>query len=1328
MAVDPYFLSLLQERNPSETGDPFLEEQPSGNQEQNSDPVTPQGDSANQDGDSSTSQQNDAGTLESTNQQTSMLDALPFNPLWLLLLLIIPFLWLLGRLRGGDNSSRNTPTRFREKVAPDFDSTQAGLNVPGAESIVSDGFGDTDGFDSFDADASRVTDDFSKESTANVADQFVPESDFAQSDEFGDFGFDDDEAPASEIVVDSAISELAEPVAVTPGDDEDEYEFEFSKEDMNLESKLNFDLAEPVVAANSDTNDKEQQTDVDDFDLDSEDEFDFDNVPALEMDADEQTEPVAVGIQPVQSESTDSFTDLDSAFSSENENEPTADLATDLGVAAAVSAAGGAALAVTNTVADGGESLPDAFDDGELTGVVEPLDDDDEFDFVDDDEFELSSEHVLPAGTPDVIDGQVIAQPDEVALPDIKMQDDTFRLPETSLVSADEQANVMQTISEHVGPEPIVQAEEPSIPVAEEIEELDLNDDSFDLEDVPEKETVAVDEMVETDLSSGAGADNEFQIDDDDFDLDDIPVAEQVDDVVAETVPESIDDDELELDEIEDDDLLDDVPIAEQTNLTEATDEPVDANVSADDSDVGFDLDDDEDDKDSHHYSPTITEVKPASELSKLETDEPTSDLPLGTAATAGIGIVAGAAAMMASGTDEAHSDAKSDDSAANAHLIEELEQLRAEKIAWQENKISLDQEIQSLKANPDTSHLDAELDKFREELAVVRSEKEQLQESLEEADAQSHQVSDLSAKLEAAENELERVRLEVPEDVASQWQTKFENLENDLTQQQEQSESIFNELADVRKKMKNQSENGIDPATAGGIAKRLEEKRKKLALVKAKLREKLILISEMKSEMEATNDELQNLKDSVDDSDKLAKENDSLHDEIADLKIQLEQSAANLKVEKQKSETASELQDQLSALQSENTALQQTSTDVDTVRSELLVVRDELSASVEMNRTIEKARDNLKTELEAMTSSNEKLKSDLELQTAAAKDTAALDQVREDVKSLEQQLAQARNESEQLKNDLDSKSKAVEQTEKAVNELKNFKQQTEQLQQANESLKNELDQTKTASADELAKAVEQSESSVNELKTFKQQTEQLQQANESLKKELDQTKTASADELAKAHAKASQMVDPVEVERLNSQIDQLTKAKLDLSSDVSRQQEKVSSTENMLQVANQELDGLKKQVSTFETENSEMSKVVKELKDQIAKGSDEAQSANQLRLQVKEQTSEIDRLKKELVEQKQAVADAQIAIQKAKTTRKSSSTKSGHDNLTLIKGLGKVMQKKLNAEGVNRFQQIKNWTAQDIARISDKLSLKDRVAKEDWVKQAAELSKNGDS
>ncbi len=261
-----------------------------------------------------------------------------------------------------------------------------------------------------------------------------------------------------------------------------------------------------------------------------------------------------------------------------------------------------------------------------------------------------------------------------------------------------------------------------------------------------------------------------------------------------------------------------------------------------------------------------------------------------------------------------------------------------------------------------------------------------------------------------------------------------------------------------------------------------------------------------------------------------------------------------------------------------------------------------------------------------------------------------------------------------------------------------------------------------------MAKTVKQSELSVNELKTFKQQTEQLQQANESLKKELDQTKTASADELAKAHAKASQMVDPVEVERLNSQIDQLTKAKLDLSSDVSRQHEKVTSTENMLQVANQELDGLKKQVSTFETENSEMSKVVKELKDQIAKGSDEAQSANQLRLQVKEQTSEIDRLKKELVHQKQAVADAQVAIQKAKTTRKSSSSKSGHDDLTLIKGLGKVMQKKLNAEGVNRFQQIKNWTAQDIARISEKLSLKNRVAKENWVKQAAELSKNSDS
>ncbi|MEL7454628.1 MAG: 50S ribosomal protein L21, partial [Pseudomonadota bacterium] len=63
-------------------------------------------------------------------------------------------------------------------------------------------------------------------------------------------------------------------------------------------------------------------------------------------------------------------------------------------------------------------------------------------------------------------------------------------------------------------------------------------------------------------------------------------------------------------------------------------------------------------------------------------------------------------------------------------------------------------------------------------------------------------------------------------------------------------------------------------------------------------------------------------------------------------------------------------------------------------------------------------------------------------------------------------------------------------------------------------------------------------------------------------------------------------------------------------------------------------------------------------------------------------------------------------------------------DDLTKMKGLGKVFAEKLTAEGVTSFAQIASMSADDIAALEEKLGAPGKFEKNDWVAQAADLAK----
>ena len=65
-------------------------------------------------------------------------------------------------------------------------------------------------------------------------------------------------------------------------------------------------------------------------------------------------------------------------------------------------------------------------------------------------------------------------------------------------------------------------------------------------------------------------------------------------------------------------------------------------------------------------------------------------------------------------------------------------------------------------------------------------------------------------------------------------------------------------------------------------------------------------------------------------------------------------------------------------------------------------------------------------------------------------------------------------------------------------------------------------------------------------------------------------------------------------------------------------------------------------------------------------------------------------------------------------------------DDLKRIRGIGVLIEKKLNALGVSSYEQVANWTVADIERVSEQLDFRGRIERENWIEQARILSAGG--
>lgn len=66
------------------------------------------------------------------------------------------------------------------------------------------------------------------------------------------------------------------------------------------------------------------------------------------------------------------------------------------------------------------------------------------------------------------------------------------------------------------------------------------------------------------------------------------------------------------------------------------------------------------------------------------------------------------------------------------------------------------------------------------------------------------------------------------------------------------------------------------------------------------------------------------------------------------------------------------------------------------------------------------------------------------------------------------------------------------------------------------------------------------------------------------------------------------------------------------------------------------------------------------------------------------------------------------------------------YDDLKRIRGVGLLIERKLNAMGVFSYEQVANWSQDDIARVSQVLGFKGRIERENWVEQGRILAAGG--
>jgi len=300
-------------------------------------------------------------------------------------------------------------------------------------------------------------------------------------------------------------------------------------------------------------------------------------------------------------------------------------------------------------------------------------------------------------------------------------------------------------------------------------------------------------------------------------------------------------------------------------------------------------------------------------------------------------------------------------------------------------------------------------------------------------------------------------------------------------------------------------------------------------------------------------------------------------------------------------------------------------------------------------------------------------------------------------------------DETKRLRMKIDSLGRELEITKKELESARDshqseIKEWQFKLDKANQEYKQEAQsllgnsQSKIDSLEqEISNYQEKIKASQSKIETLLRELEDTKKAYELTKKELHSVQN-------KLSQKEAESKEPMLIQQIASLEQELTKAK-DKISQLSNEKESLEERLRLLDSENE-----------FNIINSlyEWKSKYKVAKEQL----DECQSKQS-------DISTLSTSKSQLL--LSSTTSTQSEEQEIETSKPALLTEAKNgkkDNLTLVKGIGKVLEERLNNLGIFHFEQIASWTKAEQAWIDKYMSFPGRVEREEWVKQAKKLLK----
>ena len=690
----------------------------------------------------------------------------------------------------------------------------------------------------------------------------------------------------------------------------------------------------------------------------------------------------------------------------------------------------------------------------------------------------------------------------------------------------------------------------------------------------------------------------------------------------------------------------------------------------------------------------------------------------------------------------------------------------------------ALQAEIENLKTNAESSLAKlSELEDEATEAASVKAKLAQSESANEELESLKQKLADAEKASATASQEITDLKSGLAD--AEKVQQELDTAKTKITEHGSAQENQAKEFeAAIR-------ENETARAAAETASKKNKELEKKLddfehdaveaETLKQKLADTDIIIAEQKKQLESSESELSAAQEK---SAALEAEKNQLIAKtqgLENLKSKLseaESSVANQQSKAAESSSAfAEVQSKLAVAESQLISADEKTKELESKVSEAESIAEKSQTDSTKITELENERNNLTDKFDAAESESRKLKSESATTLASLKqlksDNESLAKLAEDSKANIDELKSLRSELEQANARAQQQLQGIES--KANAGLTGMQASLAVATKAKDTLSIQLDQ-------QNSKLDEQSQLLETQLKQLDQERGRFESERIELVAKVE-AKAGTAEEiqqltkkLKEQESQHAELVELVEVAEKHG--DDAAEKLAQIQSTHQQDRQEFAQTKQQFTELSQTVEELKKDL---QRERSEKEYTVRELEDQrrtVTRLQEEAPAAarqqkmfnesnagveQQLREELRDQEKRIMELESEhhdaleklklmsktvaSVESKIAENESQFKAKKSKTASKTSSKttakkataksknskfaqESDKDDLTKISGIGPVIQKKLYRIEVTTFEQIAGWSKKEAAEFDEKLAFKDRVGREEWVKQAKALVK----